>query len=280
MGLSDQDARIEPLWTNGIRYIRRVAQSAERELQHEETELRDALATLRGSPCAREKIQRIEQTLRQREAGAENKLRQIEIAYSQTNIKVKLGGLDALLSENDAAWQKTANYLAGLVTALQIRNLGQQTDSTNPAALPAPPEFDNSRIETISRVAGRDSDIDILLRSLGNALKDYTQRKRRRRVVLVGARVLLFLGLVFLADGLLNLVQPFEFYLLAAAGAWFLDEYFIRPALDRRFDKWNARALEQTIGDFYRAQRRALYLTAALETHMREANAALKNAET
>lgn len=277
---SDQDARIEPLWANWIRNTHRVVQGAERELQHEETELRDALATLRGSPCAREKIRHIEQTLRQREADAENELRQIKIAYHQTNIELKLRGLDALLSENDAAWQKTANYLAELVTALQTRNLAKQTGSTNPATLPALPEFENSRIGTISRVAGRDSDIDILLHSLGNALKDYTQRKRRRRIVLVGARVLLFLGLVFLADGLLNLVQPFEFYLLAAVIAWFLDEYFIRPALDKRFEKWNVRALEQTIGDFYRAQRRALYLTAALETQMRKANAALDTVET
>jgi hypothetical protein len=85
---------------------------------------------------------------------------------------------------------------------------------------------------------------------------------------------------VFLADYALGFVEPLPFYLLAAACAWFLDEYLIRPALDKRFEVWNVRVLEQTITDFYRAQRRLLYLTALLETRMHAAAAVLETAQT
>jgi|GEM_PF-5987636 len=279
MSVSEQRTQIEQVWTKTFRQTRQATQVVERQLQQEEKQLLQELANLRDSPCASEKIQYIERTLRQREATFESEMRQGEIAGRCANIELKERGLDESLREFDMSLQRTGKYLAELVTALQAQNWRNPTRSANPATLSAPPAFENRRLETISRIAGRDSEIDLLLDLLDNVLDEYAQRKRRRRTVLHGARILLFLALVFLADWLLNLVQPFEFYLLAAVSAWFLDEYFIRPALEKRFEHWNIHALQQTITDFYRAQRRALYVRAAFEKKLPEAVAVLETAE-
>ncbi|TAH53334.1 MAG: hypothetical protein EYC68_04410 [Chloroflexota bacterium] len=285
MGISEPQHRIEALWRNRIREIRRVVLISQRELLQEEAELQNELATLRDSSCANEKIQYIEQTLRQRESLAQSELRQARIAYRTANIDLKFRGLDALLFQFDKRLDTLAAIASAYADTLEKRNLQVRralSDSTDikPISVPRLPEFDDSVYDTIHQVAGRGTDIDLLLHSLDDVLNDYTRRKRRRRIGFHGVRVLVFLGLVLLVDQLLNLFQPFEFYLLAAAIAWVLDEYFIRSKLEKKFEQWNVYELRQTITDFYRAQRSALYSRTALEKMLREAVAVLGTVET
>jgi hypothetical protein len=285
MSVSEQRAQIEQVWTKTFRQTRQATQVVERQLQQEEKQLLQELANLRDSPCPGAIISNVERTLEQKESDLQDKLRKLQIAYLQANIDLKTRGWDALLAKHDEFWQAQVEFFQEATDAwhqIGSRMKGALTGEKDnpPIGLPPLPKFDSTAAKAIVQVAGRDTEIDLVLHSMGNVLHHYEQRKRRRRILFHGVRVLLFLGLVFFADSLLGFVQPFELYLLAAVSAWFLDEYFTRPALEKKFKQWNVHELKQTITDFYRAQRSALYFSAALEKMLREAIAVLETAET
>ncbi len=275
---SERQAQIEQLWTSTIRQTRRAVQVAEKQSQEREQQLLSELEKARDADCPSAILNQVERALYEIESIFQSELRGTTVQQREKNINLKLRGLDALLMQYDKQWQATAKFLQDLTDYFE--KTGEQskdrlTGKVDEPQLvpPAAPKIDALYIDAIQRVAGRETDIDLLLRALDSVLHSYTRRKRLYRITFQVARILLFLVLFgLIVDWLLSLIQPFGVYLLAAVALWLLDDYLIRPTIERALEQWNVRALKQTIVEFFRAQRRALYLSVVVANELRSAD--------
>ena len=278
MRVSERQAQIEQLWTSTIRQTRRAVQAAEKQSQEREQQLLSELEKARDADCPSAILNQVERALDETDSIFQSELRGTTVQQREKNINLKLRGLDALLTQNNKQWQDTAIFLQNLADYLEKAGeqrkdrLTRKVDEPQRVP-PTAPKIDDSSMDAIQRVAGRNTDIDLMLRELDTVLDSYQRRKRFYRIALQVTRILLFLVLFgLIVDWLLSLIQSLGVYLLAAVALWLLDDYLIRPTIERALEQWNVRALKQTITEFFRAQRRALYLSVVVTNEIRAAD--------